>query len=147
MKVKLIVFALAVLLIFAAACNSANNTPTQQPQTNDAQTENSQTKAEDIGEGANVFRFEVFDDEGNVSAWNVHTNETTVGAALLEVGLIEGEEFAFGLMVSHVNGIRADFTEDGAYWALYVDDEMSMVGVDSVDIEEGVTYAFVYTPA
>ncbi|MCL2071680.1 MAG: DUF4430 domain-containing protein [Oscillospiraceae bacterium] len=99
-----------------------------------------------IGEGETVFRFEVTDDEGEVTVWNVHTDKETVGAALLEVELIDGEESSYGLMVTHVNGIRADFTEDNAWWAFLVDGEMSLVGVDSVAIKEGETYAFVYTP-
>ena len=99
-----------------------------------------------IGEGETVFRFEVTDDEGEVTVWNVHTNKETVGAALLEVELIDGEESSYGLMVMYVNGIRADFTEDNAWWAFLVDGEMSLVGVDSVTVKEGEIYAFVYTP-
>jgi len=47
----------------------------------------------------------------------------------------------------YVNGIRADFVEDEAWWALYIDDEMAMAGVNDIDIENGVTYKFIYTPA
>lgn len=121
----------------------------QQPHEQESTTtaENDLAAAQDIGQGATVFNFQMFDGEGNVLSWNVHTDETTVGAALVEVGLIEGETSDFGLMVSHVNGIRADFVEDDAYWAFFVDDDFAMVGVDATDIEEGVTYKFIYTPA
>ena len=119
----------------------------QQPQeqANTSTLEKDPDDALDIGEGATVFFFQMIDGDGNVFSWNVHTDETTVGAALVEVGLIEGEVSGFGLMVSHVNGVRADYIEDGAYWAFYVDDEFWMVGVDSTDIEEGLIYKFVYT--
>jgi len=165
MKAKTIVLLLALLLLISTACSSENNTPEPQPhvQSNeeitpeelplaqpneaDTPTENSFISAQDIGEGAKAFRFEATDGEGNVNVWNVHTNAATVGDALVEAGLIEGDVSDFGLMVSHVNGIRADFMEDNAYWAFYVDGEFAMVGVDSTDIEEGVTYAFIYTPA
>ena len=119
----------------------------QQPQENTSTNENDLAAATDIGEGATAFIFQMFDGEGNVLSWNVHTDETTVGAALLGVGLIEGEVSDFGLMVSHVNGVRADFVEDDAYWAFYIDDDFAMVGVDSTDIEAGKTYKFIYTPA
>ena len=121
----------------------------QQPheQETNAPTEDDLIPAQDIGEGASVFNFLMFDGEGNALSWNVHTDQTTVGAALLEVGLIDGEVSDFGLMVSHVNGIRADFNEDGAYWAFYIDYEFAMVGVDSTEIEEGVVYKFIYTEA
>jgi len=131
---------LMIVLVLLAACG------TEAPAT-PATTENDLAAAQEIGEGATVFNFQMFDGEGNVLSWNVHTDETTVGAALLGVGLIEGENSDFGLMVSHVNGVRADFVEDDAYWAFYIDDDFAMVGVDATDIEEGVTYKFIYTPA
>ena len=138
MKAKtIIVILLTTIFVFAAACGSTN---TAAPGSNTG-------NVQDIGSGSTVFLFEVTDDEGNVSAWNVHTDETTVGAALLETGLIEGEEHDFGLMVMFVNGLRADYVEDGAWWALYIDGEMAMEGVEAVDIKEGVTYAFIYSEA
>lgn len=103
--------------------------------------------SQDIGTGETVFYFEVTDDDGNISLWLVHTDHATVGAALVDVGLISGDETDFGLMVTHVDGLRADFNEDGAWWAFYIDGEMAMTGVDATEIEAGVTYAFVFTPA
>jgi len=157
MKTKIIPLLLAVLLLFAAACSPASNAPEQQPQeqaqeqpqepAENASTESSPTGAQDIGDGTTVFLFEVTDDKGNKSTWNVHTGETTVGEALVDAGLIDGVVSEFGLMVFSVNGLRADYDEDGAWWAFYIDGEMAMVGVDATDIEEGVIYAFVYTEA
>ena len=145
MKAKtIVILLLAMLIVFATACDSTSNTSGQTPEANAIVIQND---AHNIGEGSTVFTFEMTDEDGNVSAWNVHTNEATVGAALLGVGLIDGDVSDFGLMVTHVNGIRADFTEDGAWWAFYIDGEMAMAGVDSTDIEEGTSYAFVYTPA
>ena len=141
MKAKtIVILLLAMLLIFAAACDSQSSTPGENATSG-------QSNAQNIGEGSTTFTFEVTDNDGNVSVWNVHTNESTVGDALVGVGLIEGDVSDFGLMVTHVNGLRADFTEDGAWWAFYIDGEMAMAGVDSTDIEEGASYAFVYTPA
>ena len=133
----LILSAILLSLFMLAACEQ--ETP--------ATPENDLAGAQDIGDGTTVFNFQMFDGEGNVLSWNVHTDETTVGAALFKVGLIEGETSEFGLMVSHVNGIRADFVEDGAYWAFYIDDDFAMAGVDSTDIEEGLIYKFIYTEA
>jgi len=149
MKIKTIVLLVAVLLLFAAACGSANGTTDQQPQeqTDAPVADFSATGANDVGNGSTVFLFEVTDGDGNLNLWNVHTDAETVGAALVDVGLIAGEYSDFGLMVMYVNGIRADFVEDGAWWAFYIDGEMAMEGVDTTDIEQGVTYAFVYTEA
>ena len=72
----------------------------------------------------------------------VKTDKTTVGAALLEVELIAGEDSQYGLYVKTVNGITLDYDKDGKYWAFYIDGEMTMSGVDSTDIAEGATYEF-----
>ena len=94
------------------------------------------------GTGNTQFAFEVTDADGKVTAFEIHTNESKVGAALLAVGLIDGEDGPYGLYVKTVNGITVDFDKDGKYWAFYVDGEYAMSGVDTTDIEVGKTYAF-----
>jgi len=94
----------------------------------------------DIGTGSVTFRFEKTDAEGNLSAWNVSTDEDYVGDALLAVGLIEGEQFDWGLMVTYINGVGAD----GGWWAFYVDGEFSMLGVSDTEIDSAKVYAFVH---
>jgi hypothetical protein len=89
-----------------------------------------------------TFTLEVTDDEGNTASQSVTTTETTVGAALYEAGITDSSEF-----VTVINGIRADFVEDGYWWAFYINGEMAMVGVGGTDVEEGGIYAFIYTPA
>ena len=95
-----------------------------------------------LGEGATVFAFVVVDGEGNETAFEIHTDKTIVGEALLELELIEGDAGDFGLYVKTVNGITADYDVDQTYWAFYVDGEYAMTGVDVTEIEEGVTYSF-----
>jgi len=141
MKTKTtLILLLTALLLFTASCDNAGNAPVPA-------NELASAAAEDIGSGETTFRFHMVDGDGNGKAWNVRTNETTVGAALVAAGLIEGDVSDFGMMVSHVNGIRADFEEDDAWWAFFIGDEMAMVGVDSAEIESGVIYSFVFTPA
>jgi len=139
-KTRISALLLAVLIILAAACGSAN-------EPSDSSFRATHSGVQNIGSGSKTFLFEATDGAGNKVSWNVSTNAATVGEALVEVGLIEGDYSDFGLMVSHVHGLRADFTEDNAWWAFYIDDEMAMAGVDSIEIEEGVTYAFIHTPA
>ena len=96
--------------------------------------------AQDIGQGSTVFRLEVTDDTDMVTAWNVHTDEATVGDALVAVGLIDNAEYFI-----EVNGIVADFDADEAWWAFFIDGEMAMEGVGTTNIEPDVTYSIVYT--
>ena len=95
-----------------------------------------------LGEGAVVFNFIVVDKDGNETTYEIHTDKKTVGEALLEVELIEGEEGAYGLYVKKVNGITADYDVDQTYWAFYINGEMAMTGVDATDVEAGATYSF-----
>lgn len=95
-----------------------------------------------LGEGATVFSFTVEDGDGNQTNFEIHTDATTVGDALTELGLIEGEESEYGLYVKTVNGITADYDTDGKYWAFYVDGAYAQAGVDATEITDGASYAF-----
>lgn len=95
-----------------------------------------------IGEGNTSFTFMVTDPDGNESAFEVKTDKTTVGDALLDTGILAGEDGEYGLYVKEVNGITADFDVDGTYWAFYINGEYAMSGVDTTDIEAGAVYAF-----
>ncbi|MCL1845399.1 MAG: DUF4430 domain-containing protein [Defluviitaleaceae bacterium] len=97
----------------------------------------------EVGTGETIFTLVV--DHGEISTFRVSTDEETVGDALFALNLIDGEYGAFGLFVTTVNGITADFDEDGAWWAFWVDGEMSMTGVSETPAENGANYAFVLT--
>ena len=95
-----------------------------------------------LGEGETMFTFTVVDEKGDEMEFEIHTDKKTVGEALLDVGLIAGEEGEYGLFVKTVNGITVDYEEDGAYWAFYIGDEYATTGVNATDIEEGASYSF-----
>lgn len=107
-----------------------------------AETSTPEAGAKVLGEGAKKFDFNVVDGDGNTTQFVIHTDKETVGEALLELGLIEGEEGQFGLYVKKVNGISADYDKDKVYWAFYVDGDYGMTGVDLTKIEEGKVYSF-----
>lgn len=94
----------------------------------------------ELGEGKTTFLFEVTDGAGKLYAFTVHTDETLVGRALQNIGLVAGEEGPYGLYVKVVNGIVADYDADGTYWAFYIDGEYAMTGIDTTPIEAGKTY-------
>ncbi len=96
-----------------------------------------------LGEGAVKFYFNVTTKDETTTNYEIHTDKDTVGAALLELGLIEGEDSEYGLYVKTVNGVTADYNVDGTYWAFYINGEYAMTGVDSTAVEADATYAFV----
>lgn len=94
-----------------------------------------------LGEGETQFMVTVVDKDGAETPFEIHTDKETVGEALLECGLVEGEEGPYGLYVKTVNGIVADYDTDGTYWAFYINDEYATTGVDATAITEGDTYS------
>ena len=141
---------IAAIALTAIGCDTAKQPET--PETNGATavgteagtvTETPDPNAPTVkGEGATTFYFNVVDKDGRETKFEIHTDKTVVGEALLELGLIEGEAGPYGLYVKKVNGITADYDVDGTYWAFYVGEEYGMTGVDMTDIEPGATYAF-----
>lgn len=96
----------------------------------------------ELGEGKISFNFTVTHKSGRESEFIVNTDTDTVGEALLDVGLIAGEDGAYGLYVKTVNGETLDYDKDGMYWAFYVDGAYAQKGVDSTEIVDGATYSF-----
>lgn len=88
------------------------------------------------------FEFVVVDPDGNEEAFIIATEKAIVGEALLENGLIAGEDGPYGLYVKTVNGITLDYDTDGMYWSFYVNGEYGMTGVDQTDIVPGTIYMF-----
>ena len=129
---------IAALALTTLGCGSKESTPAKTPDDGNA-------ALTVMGEGSTVFRFSVVDLEGKETKYEIHTDETTVGAALLKLGLIEGEEGPYGLYVKKVIGIAAIYEEDGSYWAFYEDGEYGMTGVDQTNIDPAVAYSFVQT--
>ena len=102
------------------------------------------TEDRTFGEGAKTVVVEVKAQDRSVT-FTVKTDKDTVGAALMEHGLIDGEEGPYGLYVKAVNGMKADYDTDKRYWAFYVNGEISMTGVDTTEITEGATYQMIYS--
>lgn len=101
--------------------------------------------AEDLGNGRVPFIFRVTDHEGYDHLYRIHTDKKTVGEALSELELIEGENSDFGLYIKKVNGIEADYNVDKSYWAFYIDNEYAMTGVDKTDVTANAEYWLKYT--
>lgn len=122
---KILSLILALLLPVMAGCGT--DTPAETTAATTAAVE-----ATPIGEGAHTFAFTATFLDGSAEHYTVSTDCATVGEALLALGLIEGEAGPFGLYVKSVCGVTADYNVDQTYWALYVDGEMAMSGVDGV---------------
>lgn len=136
--IKIIAAMLLLTVIFCfAACE-------KEPVPADIWDSATYTEDATLGEGETTLKVEV-KIEGKTVVFTLNTNADTVGAALLENGLIAGEESAYGLYIKVVNGVTADYDIDQSYWAFWINGEYAMSGVDTTEIKEGDTYTLEYT--
>ena len=129
------IFLALVFVLSLVACNAVEKTGVWESAT--------YLKDTSFGDGAKTLIVEV-KAEDKLVTFTIKTDKTTVGAALLEHGLIAGEEGQFGLYVKVVNGMTADYDVNQRYWAFYIDGEKAMTGVDGTDINEGSIYRLEY---
>jgi hypothetical protein len=93
-----------------------------------------------IGEGETEFPLTITDADGVSIQITVKTDETTVGGALVKLGLIAGDNTEYGLYMKTVNGMTLDYDIDKMYWGFYIDGMYAMTGVDMTDIVPGAAY-------
>ena len=126
------------LTMFGCTNNQANSdADTTIPST-------SEQKAEPtvLGEGAVQFSFSVTHKDGSVAEFIIKTDKATVGEALLDLKLIDGEDGQYGLYVKTVDGEKLDYDTDGMYWAFYENGAYAVKGVDLTEITADVKYEF-----
>ena len=96
-------------------------------------------------QGAKTITVTVVHADGSVKDFTYHTDEEYLGAVLVAEGLVEGDDSEYGLMIHTVDGEKASWEENGAYWALYVGEEYAMTGVDATPVSDGDTFKLAYT--
>lgn len=140
---KLLVTLLVVLIaVMALIITGCTNNSSDEPTTTEPIGTTSQASAIVKGEGENAFVFIAVDLDGNSTHYMIKSDKETVGEALLENGLIAGEDGQYGLYVKTVNGITLDYDKDGKYWAFYEENAYANQGVDQTPIKEGGVYTF-----
>ncbi len=103
--------------------------------------------------GAKSIVIEVKGSTGEVSDYELNTDAEYLRGAMDELAAngsgfsYSGTDSDYGLMVEYVNDERADYTEDGAYWALYVNGEYGQYGADAQPVADGDTYTWAYESA
>lgn len=125
---------LAVLLVLSfVACNRVDKTGAWESAT--------YRHDKSFGKGEITFELEVIAEEQSVT-FTVSTDKDNLADALLEHGLVEGEDSGYGLYIKKVNGILADYSVDATYWKLSQDGKAFDVGASSVTPENGAHYEF-----
>lgn len=120
LSLLLTVVLIAAMALIASGCGSAKETSEAGPQI--------------------TYTVIAVDLEGKETTFEITTDKKMVGEALLEEGIIEGEDGQYGLYINTVNGITLDWDRDAKYWAFYIDGEYAMTGVDMTEAVAGATY-------
>ena len=139
---KLLSLLLALVLVFGLIACGNTNAPETEPATEPAVETNEDIQAEVVGVPFTVM---VTDVDGTETTFEYTSDAATVGEALLAEGLIAGEDSAYGLYITSVNGITADWDTENAYWAFYINGEYAQTGVDATEIVEGAIYSLTKT--
>jgi hypothetical protein len=138
---KLLALVLVFVLTAAAALTGCSTTPAETTAPAEITAPPAETQpVTELGEGASNFGLTIIDKEGVTHLYRVHTNVGMVGEALIEVGLIDGEQGPYGMYIKSVLGQVLDYETDGMYWAFYVGGEYAMTGVDQTPVEHDGEY-------
>lgn len=98
-------------------------------------------------EGRKSITIEVVDEQQKKTVYEVNTDAEYLRQAMEEArGLtFSGTESTYGMVVETVNGDRAVYEQDGAYWSFYVNGEYCNYGIDSQPVEDGDVFTISYT--
>lgn len=99
--------------------------------------------------GTKNITIEVVDDKGASTVYNVKTDAEYLQGAMDDAdGLTyAGQDSDYGMMVETINGVRAVYDEDGAYWAFYVNDDYCNYGISEQPVTDGDAFKIEYTAA
>lgn len=98
-------------------------------------------------EGTKTFTVTVVHKDGSSKDFSYTSDEEFVGTVLQAEGLVEGEMAQYGLYIKKVDGEKAVYEEDNAYWGFYIGEDYAQTGIDQTPIEDGKVYKLVYEAA
>lgn len=84
---------------------------------------------------------------GSTKTFTIQTDADNLEGALTQEKLIEGTQGDYGLFVTTVNGEKAVYETDHAYWSFCKDNVPLNTGVTDTKIADGEKYQIIYTPA
>ena len=95
--------------------------------------------------GSKAYTVTVIHKDGSVKDFSYRTDEEYLAGALLEEGLISGEDGPYGLTVITVDGEAAVWDTDNAYWSILVNGEYATTGISEIPVYDGSVYTLEYT--
>ncbi|MEG1847908.1 MAG: DUF4430 domain-containing protein, partial [Lachnospiraceae bacterium] len=88
---------------------------------------------------------EVVYEDKTLDTFAIKTKEEFLRGAMEQEKLIQGEEGDYGLYITAVNGVSADYDANQSWWCVTKNGgEMVTTGVDTTPIVDGEKYEFTY---
>ena len=100
-------------------------------------------------EGSKAITIEVVNSAQESKRYELKTDAEYLAEAMEEVEELElvTVDGPYGLMIEEVNGERAVYEEDNAYWSIMVNGEYGNYGISEQPVEDGDEFQLVYTKA
>lgn len=103
--------------------------------------------APQTAEGAKSIMIEVEDNAQTTYTYMVHTDAEYLIDAMKDAKKLtfSGYEGPYGLTLTTINGVTADWNKNNAFWSIYVNGEQGNYGVDTQSVNDGDYFKFEYT--
>ncbi|MBP5262306.1 MAG: DUF4430 domain-containing protein [Clostridiales bacterium] len=100
-------------------------------------------------EGTKAYTVAVVDKDGNSKEYTGKTDAEFLRGLMDELTAggdfsYAGDDSDYGLYITAINGVTADYNADGAYWSIYVNEEYGQFGADAQPVNDGDSFKFVY---
>ena len=100
-------------------------------------------------EGTKSYTVNVVDDEGVTTTYTGKTDAEYLSELmdeLVEEGNFsyDGDSSEYGLYITTINDVIAEYATNGAYWSIYVNGEYGQYGAQSQPVADGDEFSFVY---
>ncbi|MBR3356520.1 MAG: DUF4430 domain-containing protein [Solobacterium sp.] len=99
--------------------------------------------------GSKSIVIEVKDDQELTKKYDMKTDAEYLSEAMDELRktsdfTYDGGTGEYGMYITAINGLTADYEKDQAYWAIYVNGEYGQYGADQQPVADKDTFSFVY---
>lgn len=101
---------------------------------------------DNVQTGEKIISVTIVNKDKTQKLFKISTDAENLGDALLERNLVTEAEHKTGYYTV-INGIRADYTLDKAWWCFTQNGEMTTVGANDLPIKDGDSFEITHTPA
>lgn len=100
-------------------------------------------------QGSKEVTLEVTSQDGEEKTYSTKTDAEFLKEVMDELEVqgfsYSGTDSEYGIMIDTVNGEKASFEENGAFWGIFVNGEFANFGIGEQPVADGDVFGLVYT--